>query len=140
MKIITGLIVGFIYLWQLALLIIGCIPILIVAGVIVERVSKCYSRLCVATVLRIYMCINYCSLLYVRTCKCLYLYIVSYVKFVCKHVCVCVCTCVYMCVCTCMCTCGCTLVCVHVYALVYICVSVYICVYMCSYVRVYMCV
>ena len=38
--IITGLVVGFIYLWQLALLIIGCAPILVIAGVFVERVSK----------------------------------------------------------------------------------------------------
>ena len=50
-QIITGLVVGFVFLWQLSLLFIGCIPILIVAGVIVERVSKCYSRLCICGVL-----------------------------------------------------------------------------------------
>ena len=73
-QMITGLIVGFIYLWQLALLFIGCIPLLIVAGVIVERVSKCYSRLCAATVATTYVCL--CQLLQLSIIskdKCLYL-------------------------------------------------------------------
>ena len=38
-QIITRLVVAFIYLWQLALLFIGCAPILIIAAAFVERVS-----------------------------------------------------------------------------------------------------
>ena len=137
MKIITGLIVGFIYLWQLALLIIGCIPILIVAGIIVQRVSKCYSRLCVETVLHIYMCINYCSLLYVRTCKHLYLsnsddwFLHSVICHVCVQICVRVC--VYMCVYVCM------YMYVHMWVYISVCACVCTCVHVCEcvYMRVY---
>ena len=38
-QIITGLVVAFIYLWQLALLFIGCAPVLIIAAAVVECVS-----------------------------------------------------------------------------------------------------
>ena len=34
-----GLVLGFVYVWQLALLMIGCAPIVIVLGGIVQRVS-----------------------------------------------------------------------------------------------------
>ena len=37
--LITGIIVGFVYLWQLTLLIIGCAPIFIIASGFVEYVS-----------------------------------------------------------------------------------------------------
>ena len=36
---VGGLVLGFVYVWQLALLMIGCAPIVIVLGGIVQRVS-----------------------------------------------------------------------------------------------------
>ena len=39
---VGGLVLGFVYVWQLALVMIGCAPIVIVLGGIVQRVS-CYN-------------------------------------------------------------------------------------------------
>ena len=37
--LVTGIIVGFVYLWQLTLLIIGCAPIFIIVSGFVQYVS-----------------------------------------------------------------------------------------------------
>ena len=39
---VGGLVLGFVYVWQLALVMIGCAPIVIILGGIVQRVS-CFN-------------------------------------------------------------------------------------------------
>lgn len=36
---VGGIVIGFVYVWQLALLIIGCAPIVMILGGIVQKVS-----------------------------------------------------------------------------------------------------
>ena len=40
---VGGLVVGFVYVWQLALLMIGCAPIVMVCGGVVQKVSHLIS-------------------------------------------------------------------------------------------------
>ena len=37
---IGGIVVGFVYVWQLALLMIGCAPIIMILGGVAQRVSS----------------------------------------------------------------------------------------------------
>ena len=55
-----GMIVGFVYIWQLGLLIVGCAPIIIVVGGISQKVSKitkCLKHLKVKLQASLYLCI-----------------------------------------------------------------------------------
>jgi len=47
--LITGLIVGFVYLWQLTLVIIGCAPVFIIASGFVQYVID-YKKTIVKTI------------------------------------------------------------------------------------------